>query len=529
MVRAERKISRASSSMERPWWAARILSRLFVFSSSFLIVRVAMLAMIALLAAGQQEFRLWERLRSVVCRMSHFFEKCRVKHQRWNHNQAPSHLSQGKIMRSASIVMVVAFFLTLHPATVASSTWYVNGVNGNDRNNCKSPETPCKTIVHAISLASSGDSIEVASATYIENLTIALSLNIVGHGASTTIIDGGQHASVVTISSSGANVTVAHVTIRNGKAKDGGGINNSGTLTVSSSVLSGNMASLTSCQSYPCIAEGGAIDNTGTLTVNNSNIHGNKATEQGAALGSAVGGGIHNFGGKVVINNTTLSGNTASFAQCQTRCLAEGGAVYNDGTLILNNSTVSGNSTFSDRGAGTGGGIINLGSAAINNSTLAGNSAPSAAGGVENPEGSTLRISNSTLSGNSAADGGSIGSYMSTVILQNSIVANSPSGGNCSGTMTSKGYNLSSDATCDFKGPGDMNDINPLLGLLQNNGGPTQTMSLLDGSPAIDAGNPAGCTDNQGHLLTTDQRGMPRPDKEDTTGCDVGAYERQMD
>jgi hypothetical protein len=68
-----------------------------------------------------------------------------------------------------------------------------------------------------------------------------------------------------------------------------------------------------------------------------------------------------------------------------------------------------------------------------------------------------------------------------------------------------------------------------MLGPLQNNGGPTQTMALPSGSPAIDAGNPNGCTDNKGHLLKTDQRGMPRPDKEDSGGCDMGAYESQSD
>jgi len=77
--------------------------------------------------------------------------------------------------------------------------------------------------------------------------------------------------------------------------------------------------------------------------------------------------------------------------------------------------------------------------------------------------------------------------------------------------------------------PGDLNNTDPLLGSLQNNGGPTQTMALLSGSPAIDAGNPAGCTDGLGHLLKTDQRGMPRPDPEDKGGCDMGAYESQSD
>jgi hypothetical protein len=120
------------------------------------------------------------------------------------------------------------------------------------------------------------------------------------------------------------------------------------------------------------------------------------------------------------------------------------------------------------------------------------------------------------------------------VTLQNSIVANN-SGGNCSGMMISNGYNMSSDATCTFSNHGDRDNIDPKLGPLQYNGGPTQTMALPSGSPAIDAGNPSGCTDGLGHLLTTDQRGYPyrRPDSEDKTDskprCDMGAYERQSD
>jgi hypothetical protein len=95
--------------------------------------------------------------------------------------------------------------------------------------------------------------------------------------------------------------------------------------------------------------------------------------------------------------------------------------------------------------------------------------------------------------------------------------------------VTSNGYNLSGDGTCNSSKAGDLNNHDPLLGPLQNNGGPTETMALLPGSPAIDGGNPSGCTDGQGHLLTTDQRGMPRPDKEDSVGCDMGAYESQSD
>jgi hypothetical protein len=92
--------------------------------------------------------------------------------------------------------------------------------------------------------------------------------------------------------------------------------------------------------------------------------------------------------------------------------------------------------------------------------------------------------------------------------------------------MTSDGYNLSCDNTCNFAGNGDLNNTDPNLGPVQNYGGPTQIQALLHGSPAIDAGNPSGCTDGNGHLL---KPGRPRPDKEDSGGCDMGAYERQKD
>jgi hypothetical protein len=145
--------------------------------------------------------------------------------------------------------------------------------------------------------------------------------------------------------------------------------------------------------------------------------------------------------------------------------------------------------------------------------------------------GGTLTISNSTFSGNVARrhrGGGIFNLNGATVALQNSIVSNN-TGRNCSGTMTSNGYNLSSDGTCGFNSTGDLNSTDPKLGPLQNNGGPTQTMALNPESPAVDAGNPSGCVDGQGHLLKTDQRSEPRPDKEDSGGCDMGAYERQND
>jgi hypothetical protein len=162
-------------------------------------------------------------------------------------------------------VQLLAVFLVLaSTAALASSTWYVNGVNGSDSNNCKSPQTACKTIGHAISLAHSGDSIKVAAATYYlyKTLTIRFSLKIIGSDATTTIIEYGGNG-VVQITSANAHVTLSKLTIRNGVV--GGGISNQGTLMINNSTVSGNSATY----------GGGGIHNNGTLTINNSTVSGN--------------------------------------------------------------------------------------------------------------------------------------------------------------------------------------------------------------------------------------------------------------
>jgi hypothetical protein len=382
--------------------------------------------------------------------------------------------------------MIMVLSLVLTPAALAS-TWYVNGVSGSNSNNCLSPTTACKTIKHAISLASSADTIIVAPATYTENLNIGISLKILGSGASTTIIDGGginTETTVVTISNTSAHVSLSNLTIRNGFAiNSSGGILNEGILIINKSTISGNSA-----RGAPGFGAG--ILNRGTVRLNNSTVTGNTVS---GVFGAGFGGGIGNRS-TVTVNNSTLSGNRAS---------ARGGGIDNEGNLTINNSTLSGNSGFLT--GASGGAIYNDGKLSINSSTISGNSAPSG-GDIYNSPGFAMT-------------------------LQNSIVANSLSGGNCSGTITSKGYNLSSDSTCNFNNTGDLNNTDPHLGPLQNNGGPTMTMAplLLLGSPAIDAGNPTRCTDGQGNLLKTDQRGMPRPNPEDTGGCDMGAFEEQGD
>jgi hypothetical protein len=347
----------------------------------------------------------------------------------------------------------------------ASTTWYVNGVSGSDSNNCTSPATACKTIKHAISLAASGDSIRVAAGTYTENLTIPLSLNISGASASTTVIDGAGTGRVITVST-GTHVTLSGVTITHGDSVSGAGILSLGTtLTLIRTMVTRNKAHNFCNRHQTCTSGGGGIANQATLTISNSTIAANNAW-------------------------------TGCIQPCG--AYAFGVGIFNGGTLKIINSTISANEV-SAYIRGSGGGISNSG---------------------------TLTISNSTISGNGATTGG--GGISGTATLRNSIVANN-TGGNCSGAMTSNGFNLSSDGSCNFSGPGDLNNTNPMLGPLQYNGGPTQTMALPSGSPAVDAGNPSGCTDGLGHLLKTDQRGLPRPNTEDTGGCDMGAFERQSD
>src|SRR5207247_10700018 len=134
--------------------------------------------------------------------------------------------------------------------------------------------------------------------------------------------------------------------------------------------------------------------------------------------------------------------------------------------------------------------------------TISGNTAVNDGGGLQ-ANNVTATLTNVTISANSAGVGGGISQTIGSVRLKNTIVANN-TGGNCSVPVVSLGNNLDSGNTCALTGPGDLINVNPMLGPLQNNGGPTDTHALAAGSPAADAaanpGRPA-----------TDQRGAARP------------------
>jgi hypothetical protein len=213
---------------------------------------------------------------------------------------------------------------------------------------------------------------------------------------------------------------------------------------------------------------------------------------------AGVGGGVANFNSLLKVTNSTFSGNFAQFF---------GGGIFSyHAPVLVSNSTFSGNHAQQ-----SGGGIYNLGGLNVINGTFSGNGA-ALGGGVYN-EG-VVNMLDSTFSGNGAALGGGIyNTGTSATFLLNTIVANSGSGKNCfnlGAFLEDAGGNLDTDGTCVGRTSPD-----PLLGPLQNNGGPTQTMAIPMASPAFGGGAAAYCP-------ATDQRGVLRPQ---FLSCDIGAFE----
>jgi len=258
-----------------------------------------------------------------------------------------------------------------------------------------------------------------------------------------------------------------------------------------------------------------SVNSGSSLTLNTLTIaHGSAPYGQG--------GGLENFG-TVSISNSTFANNSSP---------CNGGGLENFGTVSISNSTFANNSASCD-----GGGLENFGTVSITSSTFANNSASERGGGLDSQEG-TVTISNSTIANNSGSDGGGLDLWRGRVTISNSTVADNAGGGlenvtgtvsisgsilantsgNCfsaGGTYIDNGYNLSSGGCITSA---TSLQANPKLGPLASNGGPTQTMALLKGSPAIDYISLALCP-------KTDQRGHKRPDNPHESACDIGAFE----
>jgi hypothetical protein len=315
---------------------------------------------------------------------------------------------------------------------------------------------------------------------------------------------------------------------------------NSGTTTIQNSTISGNFANQSD-------GWGGGIwisYSAGATTIQNCTISGNSAGDAGGGiLATGIGGG-----GTVLVENSTIAGNVAS----------EGGGVWTAAgmAMTIQNSTISGNSATGTGNGGShpywrtgGGGIYANGSMAIEDSTVSGNSATTVGGGISArmyPAGGLVTIQNSTITGNTAdsdsngtgkggglylyrASGGQTPSIASTIIAGN--IDHTDAGPDVFGpadfSHSLVGDNTGSGLTEAPVGAPDVNGnliggpthgvIDPKLGPLADNGGPTQTCALLSGSPAINMGsNPAN--------LPYDQRGAGYP-RVLGAQADIGAYE----
>ncbi len=386
-----------------------------------------------------------------------------------------------------------------------------------------------------------GDTIVLGADTYVltlsgeetnnatGDLNVLNDVAIEGAGSNATTIDAsgiGGGDRVITFYYLSSNDSLTGVTVTGGDVRslgdsNGGGIN-----------ISAQNTTLEDVRVVDNFANSGGgifteeIEGEPAVLINNSTIAGNEAVS---------GGGIFILEGTVGISNSTISGNDAVDGN-------GGGIFIEEFALFLTNSTISGNTA-----ASSGGGIFTVSSGGANglkgayNVTITLNTASGDGGGIAStdfpaPQGLVqfpIRIFNSIIAANTSESNGQ----------------------DCAnGFFPTGGYNLigqidPSDGCTDFV-DGVNNDrvgttatpINPQLGPLADNGGPTQTHALLVGSVAIDGANPNGCQAadvaafiNDGSetftTLTTDQRGEPRPVAvldPNVAICDIGAYEFQV-
>lgn len=455
-----------------------------------------------------------------------------------------------------ALAAVGLLWLLLSPATIhAATTLYVDPNGHNTNNPCFNQSAPCKTIKHALSVATDGDTIHLAVGTYKQRFTIGKTITLTGDDEGLTRIDGTHNGRVIFVKA-GKSVVISTLTVQNGKLtdKNGAGIYNNGILIIDHLTIRNN-------QTIGAETQGGGIYNGDTLTLKSSLVTGNQSGIRG--------GGVYN-NSKITVQDTVFESNTAnswggglangSSANAtltnlnldNNQAQSSGGGMWNAGKLNLTNAQFSSNTayfggggfdaaggsaagatltnvTFKDNSItvdGWGGGVYVYGTTLnLTNVTFSGNSAKKESGGGLFVEQATANLVNVTFSGNTltgSGTGGAIGSSGGQVKAKNTIIANSPVGGNCSFAITSLGHNLDSGNTCGLStAMHDQINTSPKLAALQYNGGFADTMALKAGSPAIDKGTNNGCP-------STDERGVGRPingDGKDGAICDMGAFE----
>jgi len=404
--------------------------------------------------------------------------------------------------------LAILVALTAFPGQAQAATFTVTKTADTNDGTCDA-DCSLREAIIAANTSTGADTISLPAGTY--TLVLGIEFNVTQDltlsGAEDTIIQAaaqpGQASSRIMKIASG-DVTIIGVTLRYGNLetdKDdlGGGILSAGNLTLTDSVVAHNTADF----------GGGIFSEPGTVILVNSTVNGN--------IGETAGGGLY-IAGTLHMTNSTISNNASR----------NGGGLWNrgDSTVHLTSSTINGNS------ADEGGGIQNRGTLTMTNSTVTDNLASGSGGGIHNLKKGTsdpvpLTLVNSTVTENTAVDGGGVYNSGGTVQLVNTIVAKNTAstGPDCSGDLASLGHNLIGfDFGCNFAAKGGdlvgmLGDfIDPLLGPLQDNGGPTETHALLEGSPAIDAGDNISCPE-------TDQRDIARPQG---SVCDIGAFELNL-
>jgi transcriptional regulator with XRE-family HTH domain len=425
--------------------------------------------------------------------------------------------------------VAAGWFLLQRPPDPTRVTTLVDGVPGSLR--WAIENAPAGSIIsftpdlHGTLLLTRGD------------LELTKNLRILGSSAGLLAVSSGSQGYIVRVIQD-ASVSITGLAFKDSiiTRNDLSFITNDGTLSLNNDDISGNKVIRTDTNVSPTV--GGGISNSGTLVLTNSTVSDN------LTLGGG-GGGIANFeAGTLTLTDSTVSGNAAPFGS--------GGGILNYGDLTLTNSTVSGNTAQNDGGGiynidlGTDDLSLNGNSFFLTNSTVSGNTAQNDGGGINDDSYSNeVELIFCTIYGNKAAKGGGINVVTSSSIslnqtfttnpiaLAHSLIAGNSSslGSDIAGQFITAGYNLiehmsgytvadpSNLHTTDLSGiSNDKIRIDPVL---RNNGGNTQTLALLPGSPAIDV-IPLNVCPISG--IFTDQRGMKRPDGNENT-CDIGAFE----
>jgi hypothetical protein len=415
-------------------------------------------------------------------------------------------------------------------------------------------------------------------------LTDTVRTTITGPGANLLSVSGNNASRVFYINQGSASLS--GLTITGGNADDGGGLdNNGGTLKLTDATVSGNSATFGGGGLFT----GGYWNSDNSFTPGSSTLVNDIVSDNTASFGGgleiegSVGGGDYYTYSSATLNKVTISGNTGGGVSSILGDVTltdskvndnSGGGLVNAGIMALTNTTISGNSN-----AGSGGGLFNTGTVSLTRSTVSGNIARINGGGLANVSYSQhnftiskMTLTNSTVSGNTAdKSGGGLFNYdgaatltnttisgntatvvggglfnggyfnVNTLSLTNTTVSRNSasffggglyddSGGNTTSLTNTiiAGQTAGEDVDGDianFTGTHNLIGGDPRLAPLGDYGGPTQTMPLLPGSPALDAGSNALAVDTQGNPLMTDQRGFTRIVN---TNVDIGAFEDQV-